>query len=166
MVKTDNSVSKLVSQRTANRDRLCIHIHRIIDLSSSSLKVSIVFAVMGNCLRHQKKSSWVVDNDDDDWQAMVSAHGEGGDNGGGISITEEERLLGGGGKRGDVQNTSREVKITISKKELEQLVKKVELQGLTLEQFLSRVVNGGADLYEMEEQPPRPWKPMLQSIPE
>ncbi|MBA0877168.1 hypothetical protein Goshw_011977 [Gossypium schwendimanii] len=121
---------------------------------------------MGNCLRHQKKSSWVVDNDDDDWEAIVSAHGEGGDNGGGISIAEEERLLGGGGKRGDVQNTSREVKITISKKELEQLVKKVELQGLTLEQFLSRVVNGGADLYEVEEQQPQPWKPMLQSIPE
>ncbi|XWS12829.1 hypothetical protein CRYUN_Cryun37aG0123800 [Craigia yunnanensis] len=107
---------------------------------------------MGNCIRREK-SSWA---DDDDWGSLVSIHRQGDD--GEISIMEKEKLLGG--KRDE---NTREVKITISKKELEQLVQKVDMQGLTLEQVLVRMVKG-EDVYEEEHH--RSWKPVLQSIPE
>ncbi|XP_021294414.1 uncharacterized protein LOC110424211 [Herrania umbratica] len=118
---------------------------------------------MGNCLRHGK-ASW----DGDDWVSLASAHRQGDDDGEVINIMEKESLLGA--KRFASLSSSspsspstREVKITISKKELEQLVQKVDMQGLTLEQVLVSMVKGG-DVYEVEHH--RPWKPVLQSIPE
>ncbi|XP_017979203.1 PREDICTED: uncharacterized protein LOC18597142 [Theobroma cacao] len=115
---------------------------------------------MGNCLRHGK-ASW----DDDDWGSLASTHRQEDDDGEVINITEKESLLGA--KRvaslSSSSPSAREVKITISKKELEQLVRKVDMQGLTLEQVLVSMVKGG-DVYELEHH--RPWKPVLQSIPE
>ncbi|KAK8683939.1 hypothetical protein V6N13_039982 [Hibiscus sabdariffa] len=71
-----------------------------------------------------------------------------------VTEKEEEKLA-----------KSREVKITISKKELGKLMQKVEMQGLSLEQLLlARMVQGGGDIFVYEQ--PRPWKPVLQSIPE
>ncbi|GMJ15298.1 hypothetical protein HRI_005199000 [Hibiscus trionum] len=68
--------------------------------------------------------------------------------------TQKEKLVGGA--------KSREVKITISKKELEQL-----MQGLTLEQLLlARMLRGGEDIFVFQAEQPSPWKPVLQSIPE
>ncbi|KAK8629922.1 hypothetical protein V6N13_078739 [Hibiscus sabdariffa] len=112
---------------------------------------------MGNCIRLQKACRV---NDNDDWGSLLSIYKESeGDDGGFTSTVERERLLGGG------QNMStREMRITISKKELELLVQKAEIQCLTLEQVLTNMVNSGGDLYEAEQ--PRPWKPVLQSIPE
>ncbi|XVE87792.1 hypothetical protein DITRI_Ditri19aG0016600 [Diplodiscus trichospermus] len=109
---------------------------------------------MGNCIRHGK-SSWA---DDDDWGSLASTHQQGDDHGE-VSIMEKEKLLGG-----TRDENTREVKITISKKELERLVQNVNMQGLTLEQVLVRMVKGGGDGYEAEHH--RSWRPMLQSIPE
>ncbi|KAK8476651.1 hypothetical protein V6N13_059176 [Hibiscus sabdariffa] len=101
---------------------------------------------MGNCIR-RKKSYWA----DGEHRGSTQMDGE-------IKITEEEEKLVGDAK-------SREVKITISKKELQQLMQKVEMQGLSLEQLLlARMVQGGGDMFVFEQ--PRPWKPVLQSIPE
>ncbi|XP_022724048.1 uncharacterized protein LOC111280822 [Durio zibethinus] len=108
---------------------------------------------MGNCIRHEK-SSWA---DNDEWGSLVSTHRQGTDDGE-ISIMEKEKFIGG--KRAA---NSRVLKITISKKELEKLVQKVDMQGLTLEQVLARMVKGG-NVYEEEHH--RSWKPVLQSIPE
>ncbi|XWS15579.1 hypothetical protein CRYUN_Cryun34aG0012900 [Craigia yunnanensis] len=107
---------------------------------------------MGNCVRHEK-SSWA---DDDDWGSLVSTHRQGDD--GEINNMEKENLLGG--KR---DANTREVKITISKKELEQLIQKMDIQGMTIEQVLARMVKG-EDVYELEQH--QSWKPVLQSIPE
>ncbi|XVF27864.1 hypothetical protein REPUB_Repub14bG0145900 [Reevesia pubescens] len=116
---------------------------------------------MGNCIRRHKKSYWTDDDDDDNWGSLVSTHQRQGDHDGEINIMENEKLLGG--KR---DGNSREVKITISKKELEQLMQKVDMQGLTLEQVLARMVlNDGDNIFEVDQQH-RPWKPVLQSIPE
>ncbi|KAL4386936.1 hypothetical protein GQ457_09G001340 [Hibiscus cannabinus] len=110
---------------------------------------------MGNC-RRRVDSFWA----DEDWGSLVSTTtGHGGD-GGEVNSTEKDRLLGGGKMGG---NYTREVKIMLSKKELEQLVHDMDMQGLTLEQALARMVDGG-DVYEAEHH--RPWKPELQSIPE
>ena len=84
----------------------------------------------------------------------MSTHKQGDD--GEINIMEKEKSLGG--KR---DANTREVKITISKKELEQLVQKVDMQGMTLEQVLTRMVKG-EDVYELEQH--WSWKSILQSI--
>lgn len=117
---------------------------------------------MGNCIRREK-STWA--DDETSWSLQSSLMG--GDYGDDeISIMEKEKGKLFGGKT-DAINT-REVKITISKKELEQLVQRVDMQGLILEQLLlARMVKGGGgvgDMFEFEQ--PRSWKPVLQSIPE
>ncbi|XVF40745.1 hypothetical protein PTKIN_Ptkin01aG0139900 [Pterospermum kingtungense] len=109
---------------------------------------------MGNCIRREK-SSWA---DDDDWGSLVSTHRQVDD--GEINIMEKEKLL-----CDQPDANTREVKITISKKELEQLIHKVNMQGLNLEQVLARMVKG-EDTYIYEVEDHRLWKPMLQSIPE
>ena len=86
----------------------------------------------------------------------MSTHKQGDD--GEINIMENEKSLGG-----KQDANTKKVKITISKKELEQLVQKVDMQGMTLEQVLTRMVKG-EDVYELEQH--RSWKPVLQSIPE
>ncbi|GMI72275.1 hypothetical protein like AT3G20340 [Hibiscus trionum] len=107
---------------------------------------------MGNCIRRHN-SCRVNDNDGgDDWGSLVSIYRE-GDNGG-VTV-ERERLLA---PQRNTNTSTREMKITISKKELELLVHKVEMQGFTLEQVLANMVS--------EAEQPRPWKPVLQSIPE
>ncbi|KAE8689827.1 F11F12.2-like protein [Hibiscus syriacus] len=112
---------------------------------------------MGNCIRRQKASR--VNDNDDDWGSLLSIYREReGDNGGGTSTVEKEMLLS---RKRDTNTSTREMKITISKKELEVLAQQVEMQGLTLRQVLANMVNGD----DGEEQP-RPWKPELQSIPE
>lgn len=110
---------------------------------------------MGNCLRRDQKSSW---GDDDDWESLVSTHRQGEIN---SNIMEKDKLLG------DRNEHTREVKITMSKKELEQLVEKVnQLQGFTLEQVLAKMVQDEDTFELLEVEHHRPWKPMLQSIPE
>ncbi|MBA0811843.1 hypothetical protein Gohar_025858, partial [Gossypium harknessii] len=112
---------------------------------------------MGNCFTHEN-SYWA----DEDWGSLVSTHGwhRYDDE---INNTEEKvKLLGHGEK---IAGNTSEVKLTISKKELEQLVHMMDVQGSTLEQALARMlVDGGGDVYEVEQR--RPWKPVLQSIPE
>ncbi|KAE8673460.1 F11F12.2-like protein [Hibiscus syriacus] len=96
---------------------------------------------MGNCLTRED-SSWA----DEDWGSLVSSTHRQGD---------DDNLPDGG--------NTREVKITLSKKELQRLVHDMDVQGLTLEQGLARMVDCG-DVYEAEVR--RTWKPVLQSIPE
>lgn len=55
-----------------------------------------------------------------------------------------------------------EVKIKISKKELERLVKKAEIEGLSMHQVLAQLVDV-SDCFEAHQ---RSWSPALQSIPE
>lgn len=112
---------------------------------------------MGNCFTHQN-SYWA----DEDWGSLVSTHSRHRDDGE-INNTEEKVKLLGHGEM--IAGNTREVKLTISKEELEQLVHMMEVQGSTPEQALARMlVNGGGDVYEVEQR--RPWKPVLQSIPE
>ncbi|CAK7351189.1 unnamed protein product [Dovyalis caffra] len=62
--------------------------------------------------------------------------------------------------------STREVKIKITKRELEEIMARVNMQGLSMEQVLARFVNSTSDLkFEMEHHH-RHWKPALQSIPE
>ncbi|KAL5972644.1 hypothetical protein ACLOJK_039449 [Asimina triloba] len=73
--------------------------------------------------------------------------------------TEEESLLGG-----KTAVSSTEVKIKISKKQLEELLGKFDVQGMTFEQLLTQLIDAGST--ESQQLRHRPWKPALQSIPE
>ncbi|KAL3508491.1 hypothetical protein ACH5RR_027892 [Cinchona calisaya] len=57
----------------------------------------------------------------------------------------------------------KEVKIKITKKQLEELLSKVDAQGQSMKQVLTQLLNFG-DGYDQPHQ--RPWRPALQSIPE
>lgn len=80
---------------------------------------------------------------------------------------ERRRLLPetGGSSSGNV----REVKIKITKKELEDLLARVDMQGVTLEHVLAQLMNINATVdsdrpADMQRQ--SSWRPALQSIPE
>ena len=55
-----------------------------------------------------------------------------------------------------------EIKIKISKKQLEELLGRTDVQGLTVEQVLARLMNV-SDRFEYHQ---CAWRPALQSIPE
>nr|GFB03803.1 hypothetical protein [Tanacetum cinerariifolium]GFB04476.1 hypothetical protein [Tanacetum cinerariifolium] len=62
-----------------------------------------------------------------------------------------------GGKR-----TKTEIKIKISKKQLEEVLGRTDVQGLTVEQVLAQLMNVSEYFESHEHQ----WRPALQSIPE
>ncbi|GLT29395.1 hypothetical protein SLA2020_042670 [Shorea laevis] len=106
---------------------------------------------MGNCMGHGKSSAvWAGE----DWGSLTPENRENDD-----GDLERTRLLGR-------SSSTREVKITISKKELEELMKKVNMQGLSLEEVLGRRVREGSGHAAEFPEHHGHWKPELQSIPE
>lgn len=121
---------------------------------------------MGNCLRRGSSSMvWAGD----DWGSLNSSKNhhdamfvEAGDHKG--NNMERHKLLGNtsSSSASAGNNHAREVKIKITKKELEELV---NMQGLSMEQVLARLAEAADDSkYELDRQ--RSWRPALQSIPE
>lgn len=137
---------------------------------------------MGNCIRHEGSSSsvnwggedwgYLASNDHRDHNQMKTTK---------MEEEEEEGLLGGeNGKSGSYDSSSTtlkigggggggatEVKIKMTKKQLEELMGRVELKQMTVQQVLAQLimtVSSNSDPYETDHQ--RPWRPVLQSIPE
>ncbi|PON43902.1 hypothetical protein PanWU01x14_270290 [Parasponia andersonii] len=130
---------------------------------------------MGNCLRRESGMEWAGE----DWGSVESKsnmHYSTKDHTDGSS--EKLKLLGEIGSTGSSSSSRahdhHEVKIKISKKELEQLVGRLRgVQGLSVEQLLLSKLMDGDDYYyqydhlhhrQLEHQ--RSWRPVLQSIPE
>ncbi|RDX62809.1 hypothetical protein CR513_58820, partial [Mucuna pruriens] len=87
---------------------------------------------MGNCLKHQSSATSTTSATDDDWEGSFAA------------------------------KTTTEVKIKITKKQLEELLSKVDVRELRVEQVLSQLMNHSGGYQSLQ----RPWRPALQSIPE
>ncbi|KAK1260290.1 hypothetical protein QJS04_geneDACA018042 [Acorus gramineus] len=105
---------------------------------------------MGNCLDCRRSTSWADDDDGDEVYAVSS-----------------QKRLRGAEQEEETTTIAKEVKIKITKKQLEELMREVEVQGLpvqrVIEQLLSMkagdvVVGGGGGCGQ--------WQPALQSIPE
>ncbi|KAL3740719.1 hypothetical protein ACJRO7_021919 [Eucalyptus globulus] len=114
---------------------------------------------MGNCCRAESSSSTIWAGDD--WNSLPRDGGEGKK--GLLDDADGKRVSSSSSRR-------REIKIKISKEELEKLVHKIEAQGLSLEQVLPLLINestfnprgSGFAKHGCH----RSWRSALQSIPE
>nr|XP_027089325.1 uncharacterized protein LOC113710488 [Coffea arabica] len=129
---------------------------------------------MGNCIIKESSTQW----GGDDWgspspvpseakKTVFSSSGVGQDNKlyAKPMKTEEESFPGGkkGAKSLPSSTTAgAEVKIKITKKQLEELLSKVDVQGKPVKEVLALLLNLG----DGNETHPRSWRPALQSIPE
>nr|XP_009770082.1 PREDICTED: uncharacterized protein LOC104220825 [Nicotiana sylvestris]XP_016432780.1 PREDICTED: uncharacterized protein LOC107759365 [Nicotiana tabacum] len=112
-------------------------------------------------------------NDDEEWECVVAPK---------TLVEEKEKLLSDNSKDlfssssssssssslSSSTNNYKEVKIRISKKELEKMLGKIEnMEEVTMDQLLSGFLNSSNNSFECENfQRQRSWKPRLQSIPE
>ena len=99
-------------------------------------------------------------NQDDDKEVF-------GGGGAASDMEEKRRLLAEMGGSLPRSPSGREVKIKITKKELEELLARVDMQGVTLEHVLAQLMINGTDndrSADMQRQ--RSWRPALKSIPE
>ncbi|XWS51872.1 hypothetical protein CRYUN_Cryun11dG0019300 [Craigia yunnanensis] len=126
---------------------------------------------MGNCLRHQSSTQWAGDdwgtsaaNDDDDGFFAIETRRDRYEYKDMTNI-EEKGLLGNHQKTGYTTSsatTTHEVKVKITKKQLEELLGMVDVKELSVQQVLAQLINV-SNQYETNQ---RSWRPALQSIPE
>ncbi|PIN11175.1 hypothetical protein CDL12_16224 [Handroanthus impetiginosus] len=115
---------------------------------------------MGNCIRKGSFAEW----GGDDWGSLGSGDkNRTGENLYGRSSVQESSLLGekDGVSSGSLAQGT-EVKIKISKKQLEKLLKEADIEGLSVQQVLAKL-NDGSHRFEAHR---RSWRPALQSIAE
>ncbi|KAI5605785.1 hypothetical protein POPTR_001G435400v4 [Populus trichocarpa] len=111
---------------------------------------------MGNCLRHESQDFSGFDMQE---KAMNSIKEEGllGDNNTGEFTSCSPTTT---------TTSTTKVKIKITKKQLEELIGKVEVKELSVEQILSMLMNGSSNDRSYEAHDQLSWRPNLQSIPE
>ncbi|KAG5614053.1 hypothetical protein H5410_013877 [Solanum commersonii] len=120
---------------------------------------------MGNCCK--RGSNMVYVDDDDEWECVVSPKN---------LIVEKEKLFSSSSSSlsssSSISSSTvnyKEVKIRITKNELEQILagKIDNMEEVTMEQLLSGFLNSSNNSFDFENiQRQQSWKPRLQSIPE
>ncbi|XP_065027536.1 uncharacterized protein LOC135651399 [Musa acuminata AAA Group] len=111
---------------------------------------------MGNCLDLQKPVTW-VDDEDDDWGSMESSSPK---------HYKRQRKAGAEAAKEMASSGSTEIKIKISKKQLEKLLRQADDgEKLPLRRFIADLVSMG-ESWELHHDQGRHWRPELQSIPE
>lgn len=111
---------------------------------------------MGNCVGSKKNSSMEeCEWDDDFWRLDDDPQDH-------IFTRKKEEELLGDQKQGIASNasTGTELKIKISKKQLEKILGTAHVENMPLEKLLAQLMEHDLHLRN------QPWKPSLQSIPE
>lgn len=106
---------------------------------------------MGNCIGLQEPVTWV--DDDDDWGFTESKLP--------AKLQKQEEAATRNTKK-KVEGST-EITIRLSKKQLEDLLRQVDAQGMPLLQVLSGLIGEPGRLEEVQE---RHWRPKLRTIPE
>ncbi|KAK6934458.1 hypothetical protein RJ641_034613 [Dillenia turbinata] len=111
---------------------------------------------MGNCIRHESSMDWAGE----DWGFSTDSSSSSSKKK--MTNIEGDTLLRY--KTVSARTTTDQVKVRITKKELLELLHKIEVQGLPLDQVLAQLINGGDRLQTNHHH--GSWRPNLQSIPE
>lgn len=98
---------------------------------------------MGNCLRHEESVAQVTSLD-----------------------AEKEKLLCINATFSSLNSKIRGTKIRITNKELEQMLARANMQGVTVDQVLSAILINSKGKYGFHHRNQRQWRPILQRIPE
>ncbi|KAE8713685.1 LRR receptor-like serine/threonine-protein kinase GSO1-like [Hibiscus syriacus] len=110
---------------------------------------------MGNCLRRHSSTEWAGD----DWGTSTTEDG---------AKAEEKGLVRNSKKitstTAVTATTTHEVKVKITKKQLEELLGRVDMNELSVQQVLAQLINV-SNQYDIQANQ-RSWRPKLQSIPE
>lgn len=123
---------------------------------------------MGNCLRHESSTTWAGE----DWEYLAtedsspisSSKGDIGEKSTKIRevglVEEDEKSF-----KSDSKSTtsSTEVKIKITRKQLEMLLGRPEMKEMSVQQILAQLINVND---KCETHRSRSWRPALKSIPE
>ncbi|KAK1325113.1 hypothetical protein QJS10_CPA01g00900 [Acorus calamus] len=106
---------------------------------------------MGNCVDRHRSTMWADEEDDDD---------EGVDG----TAVEQESLLG----TTTETTTATELKIKITKRQLEEMLRRVEAQGVPLQNVIAQLLSSMKEGYGgvVGGGEGGNWRPALQSIPE
>lgn len=114
---------------------------------------------MGNCIDLQKPVTWV--DDDDDWGAFEHKSS-------GCQAKQQDEaklfLAPAAKEEGEAGSTEIKIKIKISKKRLEALLRRTQGQEPPLQQLLADLMSMG-ESWERHDRETH-WRPSLQSIPE
>lgn len=108
---------------------------------------------MGNCIKKESENEWGGEY----WGSPVSSP---------ENTLLEKKSFTGDKDCDDMLHTKKpttEVKIKVTKKQLEELLGMTEMKGLSLQQVLSKLINDRSQEIESNQ---RSWTPNLQSIPE
>ncbi|WCJ32917.1 hypothetical protein M5689_014312 [Euphorbia peplus] len=116
---------------------------------------------MGNCLRRDSSMQW----GGDDWgsNSPESINTRSHDDGDDYVEKQDQKELFLHQQCSKSSSNVKEVKIKISKKELAELLGRVDMNELSVEQVLAQLINITNAVVSDRN---RPWKPDLQSIPE
>ncbi|KAE8723536.1 NADH-ubiquinone oxidoreductase chain [Hibiscus syriacus] len=109
---------------------------------------------MGNCLRRPSSAQW----DGDNWETSAAEDGAGPKEKGPVRNRQKDGFITTSSTA--ITTTTREVKVKITKKQLEELLGRVDVNELSVQQVLAQLINFDIQANQ------RSWTPRLQSIPE
>ncbi|CAK9317711.1 unnamed protein product [Citrullus colocynthis] len=111
---------------------------------------------MGNCLRRDGEAAqWAGE----EWDFLATEDDDGREE----LLSDSKKKKCSTAEMAAASTTATEVKIKITKRQLEELLGKVDVKEMSVQQVLAQLIGVGDQFHESRH---RHWRPVLQSIPE
>lgn len=111
---------------------------------------------MGNCLRRDGEAAqWAGE----EWDFLAAQDDDGREE----LLSDSKKKKCSTAEMAAASTTATEVKIKITKRQLEELLGKVDVKEMSVQQVLAQLMGVGDQFHESRH---RHWRPVLQSIPE